>query len=314
MELIRGSYNLKPAHHGCVASIGNFDGLHRGHQQVLRGLQQQSEKLGLPSCVISFEPLPREYFNPDSAPTRLLTLAEKIERLQQLGIDRLLLLPFNHSLRQQSANDFIQSILVKGLGVRYLVVGDDFRFGCDRSGTFELLQQAAEQFQFEVAATQTFELQGQRVSSTQIRQQLEQGKLEQAAQLLGHPFQICGRVAHGFARGRSIGFPTANISLKRQRSPLKGVFVVSATTTDGHSHPAIANIGSRPTVGGTKPLLEVHLFDFTADLYGQRLQVKFLHKLRDEQKFDSFELLKQQIEQDAHNARAFFQQSAAIEL
>ncbi|MDQ7074526.1 MAG: bifunctional riboflavin kinase/FAD synthetase [Gammaproteobacteria bacterium] len=314
MQLIRGAYNLTSAHHGCVATIGNFDGLHRGHQQVLSGLKQQSQKLGLPSCLISFEPLPREYFAPDNAPARLLTLAEKIERLQQLSLDRLLLLPFNQSLCQQSAEAFIQQTLVTGLGVRYLVVGDDFQFGCDRKGNFELLQNAGRQFDFEVQATETFQLHGQRVSSTQIRQQLAAGKLEQAAQQLGHPFQISGRVAHGFARGRTIGFPTANISLKRQQPPLKGVFVVSATLPDGQVQPAIANIGNRPTVGGTKPLLEVHLFDFGADLYGQRLTIRFLHKLRDEQKFDSFDLLKKQIEHDANDARAFFQQSAAIQL
>lgn len=305
MELIRGSHNLGLKHRGCVATIGNFDGLHLGHRAVLKRLAQRATYYQLPACVISFEPLPQEFFAPDTAPARLSCLADKLSVLTGLGIERLLLLRFNCQLADLTADDFIDRILVSGLGVKHLVVGDDFRFGKGRAGNFNLLADAGRQHGFEVAPMDTYQIGGERVSSTRIRKLLEAGEMDGAAALLGRSFQIRGRVGHGDKRGRGIGFPTANIHLKGRRVPLQGVYAVEAEGRSGECHGGVANIGVRPTVGGTVPLLEVHLFDFHGELYGRCLAVRFLHKIRDERRFDSLDALIRQIRADAADAQAF---------
>jgi len=316
VRLIRGHYNLPPAQQvpaentgettGCVATIGNFDGVHLGHQLVLGQLTEQAAQMGLPTLVITFEPYPQEYFRPEQSPPRLTRLREKLRILARFAIDKVLVLRFTRSLAQMSAEDFIDDILVKGLGIRYLVVGDDFHFGAGRRGDFAMLQQAGERYGFQVVHMHTFALDNERVSSTRIREALKDGELGLAEKLLGRVYRMCGRVAHGDKRGRLIGFPTANIHLHRNATPVQGVYAVELFGVENEPVHGVANVGTRPTIDGTKSLLEVHLFDFSADIYGQYVNVDFLHKLRDEEKFDSFEALKEQILKDADNARAFF--------
>jgi len=304
MQLVRGLHNLRPQHWGCVATIGNFDGVHLGHQAILARLCERAAELAVPSCVVIFEPQPREFFTPDSAPVRLTRLRDKLELFAAEGVDRVLCLAFNRRLRELSAAEFVHAVLVDGLGVRHLEVGDDFRFGCDRAGDFEFLQQAGVLEGFSVEAATTVEVDGQRVSSTRVREALAAGDFALAGRLLGRPFQIAGRVLHGQKLGRQLGTPTANVQLKRKRVPLSGVYLVSAEF-DGQRWPGVANIGVRPTVAGDgRAHLEVHLLDFSGDLYGRRMTVVFHHKLRDEQRFASLEALKSAINADIAAARA----------
>lgn len=305
MELIRGIPNIKPWHSGCVLTIGNFDGVHLGHQAVLRGLIEQARRLQVPSCVMIFEPQPRELFSGGQAPARLTRLREKYRQLARLGIDRLLCVRFTGQFAAQSPDHFIRDLLVDKLGVRFLVVGDDFRFGQHRNGDFELLTRAGNDFNFAVVSTQSLRRNSQRVSSTLIREALVNDHLADACEMLGRPYSLCGRVAHGAKLGRTIGFPTANVALKRQVSPVSGVYAVEMWL-DGCPYPGVANIGNRPTVNGSQALLEVHLFDFTDDIYGKQVEVTLRHKLRSEQKFASFALLKEQIQRDAVAARHWF--------
>lgn len=307
VAFIRGLHNLRPRHRGCVATIGSFDGVHLGHQAILRQLITAAEAHQLPSVVIVFEPQPHEFFSGEKAPARLMRLREKIKALFAAGVERVLCVQFNEALRGLSANQFIEQVLVQGLGIKHLVVGDDFRFGCDRKGDFNLLQQAGEQFGFSVSDTCTLLLHNERVSSTRIRQLLELGEFAQAEELLSRPYSITGRVGYGQQLGRKLGVPTANIHLWRYRSPLHGVFAVTATLEDGKSYRGVANVGVRPTVGGDKrPILEVHLFNFSNGIYGTLINVVFHHKLRDEQKFSSLDELKMQLQIDIANAQAFF--------
>ncbi|SCZ51645.1 bifunctional riboflavin kinase/FAD synthetase [Thiohalomonas denitrificans] len=307
MELIRGLHTLKPRHRGSVATIGNFDGVHLGHQAVLGQLAEKGAELCLPTVVITFEPLSREYFAPESAPPRLTRFREKVKALRRYSVDRMLVLPFNRKLAGLSAEAFIRQVLVEGLGVRYLVVGDDFHFGAGREGDFAMLQKAGRDYGFDVVNMHTLSLNGERVSSTRIREALQNGHLEIAEQLLGRPYRMCGRVVHGDQRGRSIGFPTANIRMHRIVAPVDGVFAVEMFGVKGEPLPGVANVGKRPTVDGTRSLLEVHLFDFSGDLYGRHVQVDFLKRIRPEKRFESFEALKQQIEKDSSEARRFFE-------
>lgn len=303
---IRGLHNLRPWHRGCVATIGSFDGVHLGHQAILRQLRQAANAHGLPSVVIVFEPQPHEFFSGDKAPARLMRLREKVQALFAAGVDRVLCLQFNQALRSLSAQAFIERILVQGLGIRHLVVGDDFRFGCDRSGDFALLQNAGQQWGFSVSDTCTLLLHGERVSSTRIRGLLEQGEFSAAEELLGRPYSISGRVTYGQQLGRKLGVPTANIHLRRYRSPLQGVFAVSLQLGD-RTYSGVANVGVRPTVSGSnKPILEVHLFDFAEAIYGSSVSVTFYRKLRDEQKFASLEALQTQLQIDIAQARNYF--------
>ncbi|HDP89485.1 MAG TPA: bifunctional riboflavin kinase/FAD synthetase [Thioalkalivibrio sp.] len=306
MELIRGLHNLRERHRGCVATIGNFDGVHLGHQAVLGQLAEKADALGLPSTVITFEPLPHEYFLGDQAPARLTRFREKVQALRRFSVDRLMCLRFDAALAAMPAQDFIERVLVDGLGVKYLVVGDDFRFGQGRAGDFAMLQAAGQARGFQVVNMHTFRIGAARVSSTRIREALEAGDMAAAEQLLGRPFRLCGRVAHGDKRGRSIGFPTANLKLERQISPVRGVFAVELFGVAGEPLPGVANVGRRPTVEGVENRLEVHLLDFDGDLYGRHVQVDLLHRLRDEQRFASLDALIEQIGRDAEAARAFF--------
>lgn len=307
MEFIRGQHNLRPHHRNCVATIGNFDGVHLGHQAILAQLAGQAARLRLPRLVVTFEPQPQEFFaGPSAPPARLMRLREKLLALDGLGIERVLCLEFDHRLAAMPAQTFIEDLLVRRLGIRYLVIGDDFRFGHRRAGDFAMLVEAGRRYGFEVANTHSHSLDGERVSSTRIRQALGQGDLELAARLLGRPYDMCGRVAHGDRRGRTLGFPTANIHLHRRVTPVYGVYAVLSSGAGLPPWPGIANVGRRPTVEGERERLEVHLLDFQGDLYGRHVKVDFLHYLRPEQRFESLDALRAQIQQDERAARTYF--------
>lgn len=307
MQFIRGLHNLTPGHRGCVATIGNFDGVHLGHQAVIGQLAEQAAERHLPTALITFEPQPMEYFRPQQAPARLTRLREKLQALRRFSVDRVLCLPFNRALAQMPAEMFIRRVLVEGLGVQYLVVGDDFRFGKDRTGDFAMLQAAGTEFDFQVVNMHTFMIDGQRVSSTRIREALGSGDLATAERLLGRSYRMSGRVAHGDKLGRQLGFPTANIHLHRKATPLQGIFVVEVFGIEGEPLPGVASLGTRPTVDGKKTILEVYLFDFERDIYGKHLQVSFLHKLRDEVRYTTLEALQAQIACDVEDAKKYFQ-------
>jgi riboflavin kinase/FMN adenylyltransferase len=306
MELVRGLHNLRPRHRGCAATIGNFDGVHLGHQSVLGQLAERAAELQVPVTVVTFEPQPREYFSPQSAPPRLTRFREKIEALRRFGVDRVVVLRFGSRIAEMAPEAFVRQILLDGLGVKYLVVGDDFRFGRDRVGTFAMLQQAGDEHGFPVVNMHTFDIKGSRVSSTRVREALASGDLAAAEALLGRQYRMSGRVAHGDKRGRQIGFPTANIHLHRTATPVSGVFAVEMFGLPHEPVPGIANVGTRPTVDGTRTLLEVNLFNFSGNIYGCHVQVEFLKKIREERQFASFELLKEQIERDVEKARGYF--------
>lgn len=310
MELIRGIHNILPKHHGCVLTIGNFDGVHRGHAEVVGNLVKRAQHLGLPAVAMTFEPQPQELFAGDNAPARLSLLADKMQLLGELGIERLLCVNFNPRFASMQPEQFIEELLVNKLGVKYLVVGDDFCFGQKRRGNFDMLCKAGEKFGFAVVSTQSFLVGDQRVSSTMIRKALATGNLEQARRLLGHPYVMSGRVAHGQKIGRTIGFPTANIALKRKVVPIKGVFAVRLWWQGGDVYDGVANIGYRPTVQGQNCQLEVNLFDFHDNLYGKKVFVELVAKIRDEKPFQSLEALKQQINYDVDEAKALLSKDA----
>jgi len=306
MELIFGLHNLQPGHRTCVATIGNFDGVHLGHQAVIGQLAEKAAAMRLPMTLITFEPQPAEYFMHDQAPARLTNFREKYVTLKRFAIDRILVLPFNRRLAEMPAEDFVQRVLSDGLDVRYLVVGDDFRFGRQRQGDFQLLRRHGEATGFSVVSMPSFSVDHERVSSTGIRVALDQGDFERAERLLGRHYHMTGKVAHGDKRGRQWGFPTANILMKRKVTPLRGVFAVEVFGLDREPVFGVANLGTRPTIDGVKTLLEVHLFDFDEEIYGRRINVVFRDKIRDEQRFDSFDDLKAQIARDVERAKAFF--------
>ncbi|MFU2048059.1 bifunctional riboflavin kinase/FAD synthetase [Avibacterium gallinarum] len=308
MRLLRGLNHLPPAlQQGCALTIGNFDGVHLGHQAVLRHLREKVTALSLPMVVMLFEPQPSEYFMGDKAPPRLMRLRDKLSALADLGVDYVVRIKFDRAFASLSAEQFIQEYLVQRLKVKFLSIGDDFRFGAGRQGDFALLQQAGEKYGFTVEDNCSFQLNEQRISSTAIRQALAEDDLAHAQQLLGKPYCIYGRVVQGNKLGRTIGFPTANIRLQRQVNPVKGVYAVKAKLPNGAEYEGVANIGRRPTINGVKQLLEVHLFDFKQDIYGQPLQVELCHKIRDEVKFPSFDALKEQIAKDVEVAKEYFQ-------
>ena len=290
-----------------VLTIGNFDGVHLGHRALLDELKAKAHELALPATVLTFEPHPRELFAPDQAPARLASLRDKIELLAEAGIDRVHVCRFDRKLASLSAQDFVERILVRGLAVRHLIIGDDFRFGKARGGDFALLQREGRERGFAVEAMRTVDHDGLRVSSSAVREALAAGDIERAERLLGRPFVIAGRIMDGKKIGRGIGFPTANIQVRRKRLPLSGVFAVTVSGIEARPLPGAANIGVRPTVGaGLKPVLEVHLLDFDRDIYGLHVDVNFMHKLRDEAKFDSLDALKAQIARDVADVRAYF--------
>ena len=330
MRLIRGLHNIPSDFSGCVATIGNFDGVHLGHQAILQQLKKQGAQHQLPTVVMMFEPQPREFFAPDQAPARLANMSEKLQDLASFGVDYVLCLPFNQKLRSMSADQFIQTILLDGLRIRHLIVGDDFRLGCDRTGDYQLLQTSGQQAGessnkgngFSVEDTKTFEIEGKRVSSTRIRECLSANDLESVNTLLGRPYRMSGRIGYGRQLGRTIGVPTANIILQRNKLPMTGVYAVKAIEIEvagcnesqvrDHSGnvkvwQGVANIGVKPTVAGTpEPSLEVHIFDFSDDVYGKRLSIEFCQKIREEQKFNGLDELKAAISNDMKVARKFF--------
>ena len=306
MELIRYSYNLKSRHRGCVATIGNYDGIHLGHQAVLRQLKRHAEVMGLPALVITFEPHPQEFFQSGEAPTRITSFREKLEMLKQQNIDRVLCLRFQQGIADLSAEQFIEQILVNDLSVKRLIIGDDFRFGKNRRGDFRMLQEAGKRLDFDVILTETHKLDGDRVSSSIIRERLQESRFEEAQLLLGRYFSISGRVVHGAKRGRQLGFPTANINLSKRFVPLRGVFAVSVKGADELTHLGVANLGTRPVFDEKKLLLEAHLFDFDKMIYGKHISVEFFKRLRDERKFSSIDELVAQIATDIKTAREFF--------
>ena len=307
MKFIRGLHKLSKSRLSQSAvTIGAFDGVHRGHQQVLAHLKREAQSRGLQTAVITFEPLPGEFLFPDKAPPRLMTFREKYQALEKLGIDYLLCLRFSDRLRTMGPRAFVEDIFVKGLNARYIAFGDDFRFGENREGDLIFTEALSAEMGYQVVPTSTFDIQGERVSSTRIRAALAQADFGLAAELLGKPFKLSGKVLKGKQLGRTIGSPTANIALKRVKSPLHGVYAVRVTGAGLSDAPGVANVGVRPTVNdGTLANLEVHLFDFDGDLYGERLDVEFMTKLRDEKKFESLDALKAAIAADQQAARAW---------
>ncbi len=294
-------------------TIGNFDGLHLGHQAMLSKLRAAAKARGLPACVMTFEPHPREFFAPDQAPARLTSLREKLELLASHGVDRVQLCRFNFALAQVTAQDFIERILVRGLGVRWLQVGDDFRFGARRAGDLALLKRAGLEFDYTVESMPTVLVGDERASSTAVRTALTAGRMTHAQQLLGRRYSISGKVVRGDRLGRQLGYPTANIHIPDARPALYGIFAVTLTRPDGKPLQGVASLGVRPTVKarGAAPVLEVYLFDFNEDIYGERVHVAFWHKFRDEAKYVDLDTLKQQIALDVSAARAYFAQVAA---
>jgi riboflavin kinase / FMN adenylyltransferase len=291
----------------CALTIGNFDGLHLGHLAMLEKLKAEASVRRLPTCVLTFEPHPREFFSPAQAPTRLTSLREKSELLKTSGVDRLHVLRFNQALASLSPEAFIEQALVKTLGARWALVGDDFRFGAKRAGDFALLKAAGEQHGFEAESLPTVTVEGVRSSSTAVREALAEGDMDRAARLLGRPYSISGRVFHGDKLGRSIGFPTANIQLRHNRPPLNGIYVVEVWGIASTPLRGVASLGVRPTVRENgRPTLEAFIFDLDRDLYGQRLRVDFLNKLRDEEKYPDLPSLVAQIKLDVTNAKSFF--------
>lgn len=306
---IRGIHNLREWHRGSVATIGSFDGFHLGHRAIIEQVKERARHYSLPSVVMMFEPQPREYFSRDRAPARLMRLREKVDAIMATGIDRVFCLQFNRALRSLSAQQFVDHLLIRGLGVRCIVVGDDFRFGCDRKGDFSMLYLNGMYHGFEVLETHTVEMDAERISSTRIRRELEAGCFTQAERLLGRPYSISGRVVYGQRLGRQLGVPTANVNLHRYRAPLSGVFAVEVHVLGDCDEKitGVANVGVRPTVGDlVKPVLEVHLLDWNGNIYGQRIAVEFRQKLRDEQKFANLDELVAHINSDVDVARNYF--------
>lgn len=298
---------------GSVVALGAFDGVHLGHQELIKRVKLESQKLGLPSVVIIFEPQPNEFFAKERAPARLMRLREKVSALQVLGVDRVLCLKFNQALRALSPKQFVEDVLVRGLGLKFLVVGDDFRFGSGGGGDYALLQQLGEEFNYEVTDTDSFLLSEKRVSSTLIRESLSQANFANAQVMLGRAYFTLGRVTYGQQLGRTIGFPTLNIALGRKVMALSGVFAVQVELRE-KMYRGVANIGLRPTVDKQKRAsLEVHLLDEDVDAYGEFVRVTYLSKIRDEKKFSDVSELKTQIEKDVAVARDFFARESARE-
>ncbi len=291
---------------GTVAAIGNFDGVHRGHQALLSAVRARASELNIPMLVIVFEPQTREYFLKQKSPARLTPLRKKLHIFSQFGVDYVCCLRFNRQMAKMSAEEFAQSVIFSRLQVKYLFVGSDFRFGCDRVGDVSLLQQIGHPFQAQVISYPDFLVDQHRVSSTLVRQALQAARLDVAAQLLGRPFTMCGRVIYGDGRARAWGIPTANIKLKQGTLPLNGVFFVHVIHGNGIVSQGIANVGRRPTFEGTKAVLEVHILEFSGSLYGQRIDVLFLQKLRDEIAFSSKDKLVSQIYADLEAAKNYF--------
>ncbi len=288
-----------------VVTIGNFDGGHLGHQSIFKQVKHKAKEMDCESAVIFFEPQPLEYFKPEVAPTRLSSLREKLVIMQESEIDYVVVLGFNKTLAELSGDNFCKDILLEGLNTKHIIIGDDFRFAKNRSAGFKELKAFGEQHGFTIEQAARCEHEGSRISSTWIRESLTKGDFVLANKLLGRQYSISGRVIHGDKRGRELGFPTINIKLNRRKLPIKGVFVTSTRLENGEIYPSVSNIGIRPVFNGKQTLLETHLLDFSGEIYGQKVQIEFHSRLRDEQKLASIEALKKQIDLDVQNAREF---------
>jgi riboflavin kinase / FMN adenylyltransferase len=329
MKVFRGFHHpdLAPA---CALTIGNFDGVHRGHQAMLALLRNEAAHRGVPSCVMTFEPHPRDYFakalhKPELAPARIATLRDKLQELERCGVDQVVVLPFDARLAAQAPQDFIEQVLVKGLGVRYALVGDDFRFGAKRAGDYAMLDAAGQRLGFDVARMNSYEVHGLRVSSSAVREALGQGRMGDTAALLGRPYSISGHVVHGRKLGRELGattegagdgFRTLNLRFSHWKSAASGIFAVALHGLTPEALPGVANLGIRPSldpndVNGGRVLLETHVLDWPAALggeggYGKIIRVDLLHKLHDELKYDGLDALTKGIAKDCDDARAWF--------
>jgi riboflavin kinase / FMN adenylyltransferase len=302
MELIRGLLNIRERQRGCVVTIGTYDGIHLGHRALLDRTKEHSARLSAPTVLLTFEPMPREYLNPEEPPARLTSLRERWRVLEGMSLDSVLVLRFGEGLRNLSGEAFA-TLLARNLAARAVVVGHDFRFGCNGEATAPMLAEAGRRLGFSVDVVPPVTLDGERVSSSGVRDALGRGEFEIAKRRLGRPYTMRGRVVPGQRLGRDIGFPTANLRIERRRAPLKGIFAVRVHGIGVAPLAGVASLGTRPTVGGVHTLLEVHLFDFAADIYGREIEVEFVAKLREEEHFPTLEALVEQIHRDAAQAR-----------
>jgi riboflavin kinase / FMN adenylyltransferase len=303
MQLIRGIHNIRPEHFGCVATIGNFDGVHLGHSEIIKRLRRLGAERGVPSMVVLFEPQPAEFFARGRVPARLTRLREKFHLLAARGVDRLLVLRFTPELAAMPPDRFVAELLVQKLGIQALIIGDDFRFGSGRGGDFLLLQELALRHHFVMEQTVPFLFIGKRISSTYVRDLLRHGYYHEATRMLGHPYCIEGRVVHGHKRGREWGFPTINLDLHRRKSPIAGIFAVKIHGLGALPRLGVGYVGSRPTIDDPRFVLEVHIFDYDEECYGQYVGIEFIDKIRDDIKFDSFAAMAEQIGRDCESAR-----------
>ena len=303
MQLVRGLHNLSQRHRGCVLTVGNYDGVHLGHQHMIGMVKARAAELGARAAVLVFEPSSKEFIDPAGAPPRLTRWREKYLALAAQGLDRMVTLRFDDCMRAMTPQRFVDELLVTGLGVRHVVVGNDFRYGAHARGTIDTLRHAGSDHGFGVEQIEPFLFDGVRVSSTEVRERLARGDFDGAARLLGRPYRMLGQVIHGNKLGRTLGFPTANLRLMRRKSPVYGILAVLVRGVGEVAMPAVASLGTRPTVNGKEVLLEVHVFDFAGDLYGREIEVEFVAKLRDEVKFDSLDAMMVQMRIDAADAR-----------
>jgi len=303
MELVRGLHNISRKPEGCVLTVGNYDGVHLGHQKMIGVLKTRARELRSTATVLVFEPSSKEFIDPEGAPPRLTRWREKFLALAAQGVDRLVTLRFDEYVRAMTPECFVDELIVASLGTRHIVVGNDFRYGCNAGGTIDSLRAAGEARGFGVEQIAPFVFDGVRVSSTAVRERLGQSDFAGAKRLLGRPYRMLGRVIHGRELGRTLGFPTANLRLMRRKPPVQGVMAVRVFGIEPDALTAVASLGTRPTVDGTDMLLEVYVFDFAGDLYGREIEVEFVAKLRDEVKFDSLDALTVQMKVDAAQAR-----------
>lgn len=306
MQLIRGLHNLTQPLPDCVVTIGNFDGIHLGHQHVLEQLKSAAKQRNLMSTVVIFEPQPNEFFAPTKAPKRLSRFREKLNYLKSQEIDFLFCLKFDQKLASLEADDFVKSILIDGLNTHHLVIGDDFRFGKNRTGDFDLLRLCGREHGFDVESSDTLLIDSHRVSSTRIRECIQNDNFDLAEQLLGRPYSLSGKVSHGQKLGRELGFPTINIKMGDKTLIVKGIFAVRVKGIDNRVLQGVASIGTRPTVNGVDTILEVFILNFDRDVYGYCVEVEFLYKIREEQKFDSLEELTSHMKDDINKAKHYF--------
>jgi riboflavin kinase/FMN adenylyltransferase len=303
MEFVRGLHSLRARHRGCVLTVGAFDGVHRGHQEMIRVLQQRAVECKVPATLLSFEPTPREYFAASAPPPRLTRFRERFEALRVYGVQRFVCLRFNQRMREMTAPQFVEDVLVSGLGVRHVVVGHDFKFARNHAGTVSTLREHGARCGFAVTEVPPFAVDSERVSSSLIRQALQAGDMRRAAHFLGRPYRITGKVVEGAKLGRRLGFPTANLRLQRRATPVAGIFAVRVSGAGLNSAAAVASLGTRPTVNGKELLLEAHVFDFDGNLYRHHLHVDFIARLRDELRFTDVAALTRQMHVDAAEAR-----------